>query len=328
MVIQHDNPLLSHDEVGILLSSAGAAPSMHNTQPWRFEVTGPVVDVLLDVDRTLPAEDPSGRLIRIGLGAAAFNIRVAAAMLGYETTLAIDPDPDRPDIAVRIFLGARQPARQSPIGSLYGELRRRRTYRGPLLTTEVSPMVLDQISAAAGAEGADLRWLDATARDKMRRILHEADELDLHDEDRLTERGRWVGGDRRHDGIPASALGPQPSQPAAVRDLAAGYEQPARDSAVFETDPLLAILITAVDDPVAWTRAGMALQHSLLTATTYDVVASFVNQALEYVPLRSEVQELVGHSVRPQLILRVGYPAEAAGETPRLSWHETLDRWQ
>ena len=196
MVIQHDNPLLSHDEVGILLSSAGAAPSMHNTQPWRFEVTGPVVDVLLDEDRALPAEDPSGRLIRIGLGAAAFNVRVAAAMLGYETTLAIDPDPERPDIAVRIFLGARQSARQSPIGALYGELRRRHTYRGPLLTKEVSPMVLDQIRAAARAEGTDLRWLDAAARQKLRRILRAADELDLHNEDRLTERGRWVGGDR------------------------------------------------------------------------------------------------------------------------------------
>jgi hypothetical protein len=328
MVIQHDNPLLSHDEVGILLSSAGVAPSMHNTQPWRFEVTGPVIDVLLDGDRTLPAEDPSGRLIRIGLGAAAFNLRVAAAMLGYETTLAIDPDPERPDIAVRIFLGPRQRSRQSPIGALYGELRRRRTYRGPLLATEVSPMVLDQISAAARAEGADLRWLDATARHKLRRILHAADEFDLHDEDRLTERGRWVGGDRLHDGIPAAALGPQPTQPAAVRDLAAGYEDPARGSAAFEKDPLLAILTTAVDDPVAWTRAGMALQHSLLIATTYDVTVSFLNQAIEYVPLRSQVQELVGHSVRPQLILRAGYPVEAAAETPRLSWHETLDRWQ
>lgn len=328
MVIQHDNPLLSQDEIGILLSSAGLAPSMHNTQPWRFEVTGQVVDVLLDEDRTLPAEDHSGRLIRIGLGAAAFNLRVAAAMLGFETTLAIDPDPDRSDIAVRIFLGTRQHTIVSPIGSLYGELRRRHTYRGPLTDTEVSPLVLEQLNAAARAEGAELHWLDQATKRELDEILQVADDLDLHDEDRLTERGHWVGGDRTQDGVPQAALGPLPARSAIVRDLAAGFDQHARSTAVFEPNPRIAVLTTSVDDPVAWTRAGMALQHSLLVATSYGLAVSFLNQAVEYVPLRSRVQELVGHSTRPQLILRAGYPAHAAAETPRISWHETLDRWQ
>jgi len=327
MVIQHDNSLPNQDEIGILLSSAGLAPSMHNTQPWRFEVTGQVVDVLLDEDRTLPAEDRSGRLTRIGLGAAAFSLRVAAAMLGFETTLAIDPDPDRPDIAVRIFLGCRQRTTISPLGSLYGELRRRHTYRGPLTSTEVSPLVLEQLNAAARAEGAELRWLDRSARNELEHILHAADDLDLHDEDRLTERGRWVGGDRTHDGVPQAALGPMPARSALVRDLAAGFDQHARGSAVFEANPRIGVLTTAVDDQVAWTRAGMALQHSLLVATSYDLAVSFLNQAVEYVPLRSRVQELVGHSTRPQLILRAGYPALPATGTPRAAWYENLDHW-
>jgi hypothetical protein len=328
MVIEHVSPLLSHDEAGILLSSAGLAPSMHNTQPWRFEITGQVVDVLLDEDRTLPAEDRSGRLVRIGLGAAAFNLRVAAAMLGYETTLAIDPDPERPDIAVRIFLGVRHRMTISPLGGLYGEIRRRHTYRGPLMAVPVPPAVLEQLSSSARAEGADLRWLDQPAKDRLRHILHAADVLELHDEDRLTERGRWVGGDRATDGVPADALGPMPVRPAVIRDLSAGFDAGSRGEAVFETDPRIAVLTTAVDDSVAWTRAGMALQHTLLTATSYDVAVSFLNQALEHVPQRAQVQDIVGRSVRPQLILRAGYPAQAGADTPRISWHETLDRWQ
>ncbi|MFI5708316.1 Acg family FMN-binding oxidoreductase [Kribbella sp. NPDC051620] len=325
MVIRYDNPVLSQDELRILISSAGLAPSMHNTQPWRFEVTGRVVDVLLDEDRTLPAEDRSGRMTRIGLGAAAFNLRVTAAMLGFETTLAVDPDPDRPDVAVRIFLGSRRPTATSPIGSLYGELRRRHTYRGPLMAAVVSPLVLEQLNAAARAEGAELRWLDQYAETQLKRILHAADYLDLHDEDRLTERGRWIGGDRTRDGVPQAALGPLPARSAIVRDLAAGFDHHARSSAVFETNPRIAVLTTAADDPVAWTRAGMALQHLLLIATSYDLTVSFLNQAVEYAQLRSHVQELVGRSPRPQLILRAGYPAQTAAETPRLPWQQTLD---
>src|SRR4051794_41200750 len=90
--------MLTDDEVDILLTAATHAPSMHNTQPWRFEVHGPVIDVLVDEERTLPVADPSARAARIGVGAAAFNVRGAAALLGHELRLAADPGPALPEV--------------------------------------------------------------------------------------------------------------------------------------------------------------------------------------------------------------------------------------
>lgn len=327
MVIQHDDPLLNRDEVGILISSAGLAPSMHNTQPWRFEINGPVIDVILDEERTLPAEDRSGRMILIGLGAATFNLRVAAAMLGYESTFATEPDPDRPEIAIRVFLSGRQTP-IPPLAGLYGELRRRHTYRGPMMATPVSSRLTDLITSAARGEGADLRWLDNAERQRLTRILREADDLELHDDDRLTERGQWVGGDRTADGIPAAALGPEPVGSADVRNLSAGFDDPGRSLGVFEREPLIAVLTTPADRPSQWLRAGMALEHTLLTATSYDLAASLLNQPLEYTQLRSRVQYLVGSNVRPQVIIRLGYPSQPGPDTPRRSWPETLTQWQ
>ena len=315
---------LTEDEVDILVSSAVTAPSMHNTQPWRFDVVGSVVDVILDDDRTLPAEDSSGRLIRIGLGAATFNVRVAAAMLGHETTLAIDPDPARPDIVARVFLGQRQG--RVELGSLYGELRRRHTYRGPMMENVVAQRVRERITGSVKGEGANLHWLDAGCRHGLRVILREADELDVHDEDRLTERAGWIGGRRSEDGVPDSALGPRPSQPAAVRDLAAGSDVPGRPLAVFENDPLIAVLATPGDAPSDWLLAGMALQHGLLTATSYDVAASFLSQPLERPPLRARVRELIAQAGHPQQVIRFGYPADHGSGTPRRSWRESLTR--
>jgi hypothetical protein len=294
------DPVLSQDEVGILVNSAMAAPSMHNNQPWRFEIFGPVVDVILDRDRTLPAEDPAGRFTRIGIGAATFNLRVAAAMLGYETTFAIDPDPARPDIVARVFLGELQTS-IPPLSNLYGELRRRHTCREPMMMAEASPTVLDRVSEAARVEGADLHWLNADQRIKLSRILHEA------------ELGNWIGRD------------PLPARPAAY--LSAGFDDPCRSGADFEQQPVIAILTTTADGPSDWVRAGMGLQRALLTATPSDMAVSLLNQAVAYARLRLPVQELVGHTVWPQLIIRVGYAADEGGGAPCRHWQQAVTDW-
>jgi len=250
---------LSADESGILLNAAGAAPSMHNTQPWRFEVAGHVVDVLLDEERTLPAEDPAGRMIRVGLGAAAFNVRVAAAMLGYDADHAIAPDPERPEIVVRVFLGERHD--RSHVAELYPEVHRRRTYRGPMLELQIAPAVRTVIGAAARDEGAGLTWLNGGARDRLLGAVLEADLLDAYDDERHAERVRWIGRHRERDGVPEETIGPQPARyPAPHRDL--GADAPPRATAEFESRPQVAVLTTTADGPDDWVLAGMALQRA------------------------------------------------------------------
>jgi hypothetical protein len=315
---------VTDDEVGILLAAAGQAPSMHNTQPWRFEINGAVIDVLLDADRTLPAADPANRFIRVGLGAAAFNLRVAAAMLGHETTIAIDPDPATREVVVRIFLADRK-VPVAGLSSLYGELGRRYTYRGPMADRPVSPRMTDRLTEAARAERADLRWLDDEQRAGLGAIIRAGDDRDVHEEDRLHERLQWVGGEREAEGVPDSVLGPLPTRPAAVRDLSAGFDVPHRSQAVFEPKPIIAVLGTVDDDERAWVRAGLALERVLLTATSADLAASFLNQAVEYSSLRDQVRTLMGRDTWPQLIIRVGYPADGSGLTPRRPWKETLN---
>lgn len=319
------NQLLTADEVGILISSATTAPSMHNTQPWHFEVLGRVVDVLLDRSRSLPVEDPSGRLMRIGLGAATFNLRVAAAMLGQHTTFAIDPDPARPDIVARVFLSGHHGSAE--LAGLYGELRRRHTNRGPMLADGIAPAVFDLIRSAAAAEGGTLIPI---APGRLLPVLHEAASLDHDDPYRRAEREQWIGGDRAEDGIPDDALGPLPATPADwLRDLAAGLESgDHRVTVEFEPVPTLAVLTTPADDPHDWVTAGMALQHGLLTATSFDVAASFLGQPLEHPGLRTWLKDLIGDTGRPQMIIRLGYPALTTGTTPRRAWRQTLTEWQ
>ncbi|MEI8406617.1 MULTISPECIES: Acg family FMN-binding oxidoreductase [unclassified Kribbella] len=317
---------LTQDEVSILLTAAVHAPSMHNTQPWRFEIDGPVIDILLDPERTLPASDPADRLTRIGLGAAAFNVRVAAALLGHESTFAIDPDPATPEVIARIFLADRG-APVPDLSSLYGAIGRRHTYRGPMTDQTVSPKVIQSLIEAARSEGAELRVLNEAQRSRLAGILQAADLLELRDEDRLHERARWIGGDRSTEGVPDQALGPLPVGPAAFRDLSAGFDRPHRGRAVFEETPAIMVLSTDSEDEPAWVQAGLALQRVLLTATSYKVAASFLNQVVEFPAVRNQVRNLIAATSWPQLVIRLGYPTQESGHTPRRPWNDALDHW-
>ncbi|HET6504363.1 MAG TPA: nitroreductase family protein, partial [Amycolatopsis sp.] len=70
------SPTMS-ETVRLGLDAAIRAPSPHNSQPWRFEVTGARIDVLLDRDRVLDVVDARAREARLSCGAAVLNIRVA-----------------------------------------------------------------------------------------------------------------------------------------------------------------------------------------------------------------------------------------------------------
>ena len=80
-----------------LAALAGAAPSLHNAQPWRFRVGHSHVDVLLDRSRLLPVADPANRQAHLGLGAAAFLLRLKLATMDTAAEVLLGPDPTAPD---------------------------------------------------------------------------------------------------------------------------------------------------------------------------------------------------------------------------------------
>ena len=73
--------VLTAEDENVLLTAATAAPSLHNSQPWSFDVVAGHVTVYADPSRKLRRSDPSGRSPLIGCGAALFNLCVAAEHL-------------------------------------------------------------------------------------------------------------------------------------------------------------------------------------------------------------------------------------------------------
>lgn len=307
-----------------LLGAAVLAPSMHNTQPWRFRFVGETVEVYRDRTRELPAEDPSRRMLFVSIGAAIFNLRVEAAARGTGSVVRHLVDQRRPDLVAVVELEG--PPNEA-MARLAPYLTQRRTNREPFSADRLPAQLRVELDLCARVEGAVLQWLDTKSRQWWIRIAtNEAATADDEDPARTAERRQWVGGDRQYDGVPSSALGSRiAGGNPVVRELAATDVDLGRPVADFEKEPQLAVLATRYDGPIEWLRAGQALEHVLLEATSRGVSTSLLNQALEHAELRGQINDPLEPWQRPQAVIRFGY-GPPVPPTPRRPIAEVLIR--
>jgi nitroreductase len=311
--------------VADLIRAAVAAPSMHNTQPWRFRVdeTGPTIELHADAERQLAYSDPQGRAVHIACGAALLNLRLAAAVHGRQAVVQLLPDPGQPLLLAIIRLGGRCRAGEVD-AELQAAIPLRHTNREPFSGRRVPPGVLAELTEAAGIEGAVLHILDHDEAVRVLELAAQAERAQLADPSYRAELAQWAGGERDREGIPSASLGPRsPESTTPVRDFAPGREPGGFRYAWFEEHPQLAVLATHSGHRADWLRAGQALQRVLLTATARGISASPLTQPLE----TGEAWLVRDHrsgTEQPQMILRLGYGLPVH-PSPRRPVDEVLD---
>src|SRR5437764_5789753 len=79
------------------LDVACRAPSVHNTQPWRWAVADHSVHLFADRTRQLPVIDHDGRELTISCGAALHHARIAFRGLGRKPVVHRLPNPADPN---------------------------------------------------------------------------------------------------------------------------------------------------------------------------------------------------------------------------------------
>jgi nitroreductase len=299
---------MSYDDGHLRAAAAAAirAPSLHNSQPWRFRLRDGAIEVLADRARQLAVADSAGWAVRIACGAATFNARLAlaAGAMPAETTLL--PHDAGPDVIARLTPG--QPRTPTYVESaLFAAVPHRYSNRKPFWPDPVPPAIRAGLIEAARDEGA---WLDLlvgmTPLSGFAEIAQTADRVLRRDPAYQAELFGWTHADEARDGVPVTAGAPAaeahdllPNRPFADQRRA-----PGRD---FEPEPLVAILGSAADRPLDQIIAGQALQRVLLTVTESGLAASMLSQPIEVPAAREHLRRSLRRSGIPQMALRIGY---------------------
>ncbi|MDQ7906380.1 nitroreductase family protein [Phytohabitans sp. ZYX-F-186] len=308
------------------LPAAIRAPSMHNSQPWRFRLRDGGIEVRVERGRPLPVAglgDLGDWAAHLACGAAVFNLRLALVAEGAPARVRIRPYTDEPDVVAR--LEPDEPALATPAErALLAAVPRRHSSRMPFSHEPVPGAVRWRLVEAARAEGG---WLDlvvgTAAVAAFGELARGANRVLERDPGYRAEIAAWTRHGPAPDGVPVRAGGPvaEPWDLLPQRPFGDQVRAPGRD---FEPEPLVAVLGAAGDTPVDRITAGQALQRVLLTATDAGLAASMLSQPIEVAAARERLRTALSRFGSPQMVLRLGY-GQPGWPTPRRPAADVVD---
>ncbi|MDQ7910419.1 nitroreductase family protein [Phytohabitans sp. ZYX-F-186] len=287
--------------------AAGRAPSILNTQPWRWRLRGDELDLYAVRSRRVDSIDPEGRLLTVSCGAALHHARVALAAAGREPAVTRCPDPGDPDLLARMRVAGPHEVRPEDRDD-ERSIGRRRSDRRPFPATEPVPdETLAALEAAATGEGA---WLHRVGPEQIAFLVtagegaasiqgrDEAYSSDLH---AWTRRGHASG-----EGVPPETVVSPTERRVPLRDFTLDGESLLEPGYGDDRYAQYLIVATDGDRPLDWLRAGEAVSAVWLAATSRGLAGSAMSDVVEVPGARALLTGLLDRHGYPQLVLRFG----------------------
>lgn len=325
--VKTDDAVANIDLIRKVVELAGRAPSLHNSQPWQWVISGSGLQLWLDRSRIVRNTDRGGREALISCGAALDHLRVAAAASGWQTFVERFPNPNRPEHLATIefwpaeFVSAATRARADAI-------LRRRTDRLPLRAPEGLNVLLPVLKHLIDADAVRLDVLPEQFLPELLEASALTEATRRYDASYQAELDWWTAPFELDQGIPPALLNSvaDNDRVPANRNFPA-RAHPARHSGIDADEAVVLVLSTPDDTSADAVACGEALSTVLLECTAAELATCTVTHVTEVDAARAVVAELVGRHGIPQVLIRVGRASELDEQpprTPRRDLHDIL----
>lgn len=318
-------------DIGVIAKAvelACRAPSLHNSQPWRWVASSTAVDLFADRHRVVRSHDTSGREAIIGCGATLDHFRVAMAAGGWNTTVDQFPDPNQLDHLASIAFTPLDRDKQ-PWGDRAAAILERRTDRLPFHAPEDWESFEPVLRSSVDDELVTLDVLADDVRPQLVEASRLTQSLRRYDEFYSHELQWWTAPFRLSEGVPPSALVSESERERVEVNRqfpASGHGD--RRAATAQDQAKILVLCTPQDTRVAALQCGQVLSTVLLECTMAGLATCTLTHITEVDASREIIQELTGREAFPQVLIRVGTaPAieEIPPPTPRRPLREVLE---
>ncbi|OBK14422.1 Acg family FMN-binding oxidoreductase [Mycobacterium asiaticum] len=293
------------------------APSVHNSQPWRWVAEDNVVHLFVDRNRTVPATDDSGREALISCGAALDHLRTAMIAAGWRASIARFPNPNnREHLATLEFTPISQITRAQRDRA--GAILQRRTDRLPFDRPTYWSQFEAVLRSTVDDDVVTIDVLDDDQRPRLVQASHLSAALRRDDALYHAELDWWTSPFALCEGMPPSALASD-SERARVdvaREFPLRGHQDRRTEIATDWSQIL-VLSTPEDTRADILRCGETLSRVLLECTMAGMATCSLTHLIESTESRDMVRELIGQRGEPQVLIRVGItPVLEALEPP------------
>lgn len=308
---------------------ASRAPSLHNSQPWRWVAEGATLQLWAELCRAMTATDHTGRELTLSCGAVLDHLRVAMAAAGWESATERFPDSGNSNHLAKLEfrpLGAVTEAQQLRADAI----RRRRTDRLPFATPAAWPALYSVLCRAVEPYDVLLNVVAEEERPQLAEASQLTETLRRYDTTYLSELRWWTSpfeSDATH--VPESAL--VSTSEAARVDVARAFPPAGggqRRATIDHDRSKILVLSTYHDAPLDVLRCGEALSAVLLECTMAGMATCTLTHMTEMAESRNIVARITGTVGQPQLLIRVGRsPAhdQHVEPTPRRPMTEVLE---
>jgi hypothetical protein len=301
------------------------APSVHNSQPWRWVTEDGVLRLFVDRDRTVPGTDRSGREAILSCGAALDHLRVAMLAAGWGAEVERFPNPNDPEHLATIEFHSVEHVTRTQRDRANAILQRR-TDRLPMgqptywnLFEPVLRSTFDEelVTLDVLADGPTLVKASQLT-EALRR-----DDATYH-----AELEWWTSPFAPNEGVPPSALlsDNESRRVDVAREFPARGHEDRRPEVAVDWSKIL-VLSTPEDTRADVLRCGEVLSTVLLECTMAFLATCTLTHLIELDESREVVRGLLENDGQPQVLIRAGIapPMEAVPPpTPRRAPDDVL----